>query len=69
MSEQACGVGKRCPNHGTNERLIVVATTGQGRPRELVFRLPVCNDHLSDVPEHLKFEGFIALGDDAVSAD
>lgn len=70
MSEGTCGVGKHCSNPGTNERLIVVATPGAGlKRRELVFRLPICNEHLQHVPENMKFEGFIALGDDAVSAD
>ncbi len=70
MSEGTCGVGKRCPNPGTNERLIVVATPGAVlERREFVFRLPVCDAHLQHVPLNMEFEGFIALGDDAVSAD
>lgn len=70
MAQDRCGVGKRCQNLGTNERLVFLATTDPGRRVEMVFRLPVCNDHLSDVPANTTFmEGHIALGDDAVSAD
>lgn len=68
MGANACGVGKSCRNEGTNERLLVIWTPGSGFDRrELVYRLPVCNDHLSEVPNEMKFEGFVALGDDAVS--
>lgn len=68
MGTDACGVGKNCPNAGTNERLLVVWTPGSGFDRkEFVYRLPVCNDHLSDAPDAMKFEGIVALGDDAVS--
>jgi hypothetical protein len=67
MGTEACGVGKHCPNAGTNERLLVVWTPPPGRRKEFVYRVRVCNDHLSDVPNEMEFEGFVALGDDAVS--
>lgn len=68
MGPNACGVGKKCRNDGTNERLLAIWTKGCGFERkEFVYRLPVCNDHLSDVPNEMEFEGIVALGDDAVS--
>lgn len=67
MATNSCRVGKNCQNAGTNERLLLVWTTRLGRRQEFVYRLPVCNDHLPDVPDAMKFEGFVALGDDAVS--